>query len=126
MNDSAQRALPEETPLLIDDGDIAVTAASSDGTTLRTKVENSVDLPKILHEVYPKDTMFSKNMAHPKVHKKCGIWDRLIWTKNQLQHDVGCMPQKLFHGRRRMIEIIINHAHQTVGHYSQLKTSNYI
>jgi Integrase zinc binding domain len=25
-----------------------------------------------------------------------------------------------------MIEIILNHAHQTVGHYSQLKTSNYI
>jgi Integrase zinc binding domain len=25
-----------------------------------------------------------------------------------------------------MIEIIIDHAHQTVGHYSQLKTSNYI
>jgi Integrase zinc binding domain len=36
------------------------------------------------------------------------------------------MPRNVFHGGRRMIEIIIDHAHQTVGHYSQLKTSNYI
>jgi hypothetical protein len=50
MNDSAWRALLE-VALSIDDEDITVTAASSDGTTLRIKVENSTDLPKILHEV---------------------------------------------------------------------------
>jgi hypothetical protein len=70
--------------------------------------------------------MFSKIMAHPDAHKKFGIWDRLIWTKNQLRRDIVCMPRNVFHGGRRMIEIIIDHAHQTVGHYSQLKTSNYI
>ena len=125
MNNSAQRVLPEETPPSTDD-DIAVTAASSDGTTLRTKVESSVDLPKILHEVYHRDAMFSKIMAHPEVHKKFRIWDGLIWTKNQLQRDVVCVPRNVFHGGRKMIEIIINHVHQTFGHYSQLKTSNYI
>jgi hypothetical protein len=36
------------------------------------------------------------------------------------------VARNLFHRGRRMIEIIIDHAHQTVGHYSQLKTSNYI
>jgi hypothetical protein len=100
MNNRAQRALPEVTPPSIDDDGIAVTEASSDSTTLRTKVEDSVDLPKILCKAYHKDAMFSKIMAHPKAHKKFGISDGLIWTKN--------------------------HAHQTVGHYSQLKTSNYI
>jgi hypothetical protein len=125
MNDSAQRVLPEETPPSEDD-DIAVTAASSDGTTLRTKVESSMDLPKILHDAYHKDIMFSKIMVHLDAHKKFGIWDGLIWTKNQLRRDVVCMPRNVFHGGRRMIEIIIDHAHQTVGHYSQLKTSNYI
>jgi hypothetical protein len=44
MNDSAWRALLEETPPSIDDNNIGVTAASSDGTTLRTKVESSMDL----------------------------------------------------------------------------------
>jgi Integrase zinc binding domain len=126
MNNSAQRALPEDMLPSKDDDDIAVTAASSDSMTLRTKVESSMDLPKILRDAYHKDTMFSKIMAHPGAHKKFGIQDGVIWTKNQLRHDVVCVPRNIFHGGRRMFEIIIGHAHQTVGHYSQLKTSNYI
>jgi Integrase zinc binding domain len=70
--------------------------------------------------------MFSKIMAHPDAHKKFGIRDGLIWTKNQLRRDVVCVPRNVFHRGRRMVEIILDHAHQTVGHYSQLKTSNYI
>jgi Integrase zinc binding domain len=85
-----------------------------------------MDLPKILRNAYHKDAMFSKIMAHPDAHKKFGIRDGLIWTKNQLRHDVVCVPRNVFHGGRRMIEIILDHAHQTVGHYSQLKTLNYI
>jgi Integrase zinc binding domain len=117
--------LLEDTPPSKDDN-ITVTAASSDSMTLRTKVEGSMDLPKILCDAYNKDTMFSKIMVHPDAHKKFGIRDRVIWTKNQLRHDVACVPWDIFHGGRRMIEIIIDHAHQTVGHCSQLNISNYI
>jgi hypothetical protein len=81
MNDNAQQALPEGTPPSEDDDDIAVTAASSDCTTLRTKVESSMDLPKILRDAYHKDTMFSNIIAHPDAHKRFGIRDGLIWTK---------------------------------------------
>jgi Integrase zinc binding domain len=126
MNDSAQQALPDETLPSRDNNNIAVTAGSSDGTTLRTKVKGSMDLPKILCDTYHKDTMFSTIMAHPDAHKKFGIQDGLIWTKNQLRRDIVCMPWNVFHGGRRMVKIIIDHAHQTVGHYSQLKTLNYI
>jgi Integrase zinc binding domain len=70
--------------------------------------------------------MFSKIMVHPKPHKKFRIRDGLILTKNQLQCDIVCMPRNIFHGGRRLIKIIIDHTHQTVGHYSQLKTLNYI
>jgi hypothetical protein len=120
MNDSAQRALPEDTPLSKDNDDIAVTAASSDSMTLRTKVKGGMDLPKILHDAYHKDAMYSKIMVDLDVHKKFGIRDGLIWTKNQLRRNIVC-PWDIFHGGRRMIEIIIDHAHQTVGHYSQLQ-----
>jgi hypothetical protein len=102
-------------PLSIDNDDIVVTATSSDNTTLRAKVEDSLDLPKILREVYHKDTMFSKIMAHPEVHTKFGIRDRLIWTKNQLSPDIVCIPQNIFHGRRRMIKIIIDHQTKQLG-----------
>src|SRR3981189_3089446 len=64
LNDSAQQGLPVGTPPSEDDDDIAVTAASGDGTTLRTEVESSMDLPKILCDAYQKDAMFSKIMAH--------------------------------------------------------------
>jgi Integrase zinc binding domain len=70
--------------------------------------------------------MFSKIIAHPDAHKKFGIQDGRIWRKNRLRRDIVCMPQNVFHRGRRMIEIIIDHTHQTVGQYSQLKTSNYI
>jgi Integrase zinc binding domain len=89
-------------------------------------VKRSMDLPKILCDVYHKDAMFSKIMVHPHAHKKFSIWDGLIWTKNQLRRDVVCVPRNVFHGGRRMAEIIIDHVHQTVGSYRQLKTSNYI
>jgi hypothetical protein len=91
MNDSAEWALPKDTPPLRDDNNIAVTAASSDRTTLCTKVKSCMDLPKVLRNVYHKDAMFSKIMVHPDAHKKFGIWDGLIWTKNQLWRDVVCM-----------------------------------
>jgi hypothetical protein len=74
-----------------------------------------MDLPKILRDAYHKEAMFSKIMAHLDAHKKFGIRDGLIWTKNQLRRDVVCVPRNIFHGGRRMIEIILDHAHQTVG-----------
>jgi hypothetical protein len=107
MNDSTEQALPEDTPPSKDDDDIVVTAASSDGTTLRTKVKSSMDPPKILRDTYHKNAMFSKIIAHPDAHKKFGIQDGLIWPKNQLRCDIVCMPRNVFHGGRRMIEIII-------------------
>ena len=67
-----------------------------------------------------------KIIAQPDAHLRFGIWEGLIWTKNQLKHDVICIRWDTFQRGRRLIEIIINHAHQTIEHYSQWKTSNYI
>ena len=37
-----------------------------------------------------------------------------------------CISWDTFQRGRRLIKIIINHAHPTIGHYGQWKTSNYI
>ena len=66
-----------------------------------------------------------KVLAHPEAHPCLGIKDSLIWTKNQ-KKDVVCLPQKAFLWRRRLVEVIINHAHTTIGHFGQLCTSRYI
>ena len=68
----------------------------------------------------------AKIIAQPDAYPRFGIQEGLIWTKNQLKHDVICIPWDTFQRGRRLIEIIIDHAHQTIGHYSQWKTSNYI
>jgi hypothetical protein len=56
MKGSTWRVLSKNVPPSGNDNDIVVTAGS---TTLRSRVENSMDLPKILHEVYHWDAMFS-------------------------------------------------------------------
>jgi Integrase zinc binding domain len=62
----------------------------------------------------------------PKEHTCFGVHDGLIWTKNLYKRDVICIPHSVFLKGRRLIEVIINHAHQVVGHFGQLKTLNYI
>ena len=67
-----------------------------------------------------------KVLAHPEAHPHFGIKDGLIWTKNQMKKDVVCLPQKAFLWGRRLVEVIIDHAHTTIGHFGQLGTSCYI
>ena len=85
-----------------------------------------MDLRAVVKNTYHKDTICAKIIVQPDAYPRFSIWEGLIWTKNQLKRDVICIPQDTFQRGRRLIEIIINHAHQTIGHYGQWKTSNYI
>ena len=67
----------------------------------------------------------SKISAQPDAYPRFSIQEGLIWMKNQLKCDVICIPRDAFQRGRRLIEIIIDHAHQTIGHYGQWKTSKY-
>ena len=46
--------------------------------------------------------------------------------KNNLSQDVICVSLKATHKGKHMIGIIINHAHNIIGHFGQFKTSQYI
>jgi hypothetical protein len=124
LNDSAQRALPKNVPPSIDDDDIVVSVTSGDGTTLRAKVEDSLDLPKILCEAQGCHVLQDHGApwSTQEIQDKGGA----DLDKNQLRHNIVCVPQNVFHRGRRLIKITINHTHQTVGNYSQLETLNYI
>ena len=82
--------------------------------------------PKWVSHDNHKDMMCAKIIAQLDPHLRFSIWEGLIWTKNQLKHNVICIPRDAFQRGRSLIEIIINHAHQTIGHYGQWKTSKYI
>ena len=85
-----------------------------------------MDLRAIVKNTYCKDMICAKIIAQPDAHPRFGIQEGLIWTKNQLKHDVICILLDTFQRGRRLIEIIIDHAHQTIGCYGQWKTLNYI
>ena len=118
-----QSPLSEDTSLA---DDVTAIAAGNDGKSLWTHIEETMDLRAIVKNAYHKDMICAKIIAQPDAHPRFGIWEGLIWTKNQLKHDVICIPQDAFLRGRRLIKIIINHADQRIGHYSQWKTSNYI
>ena len=60
------------------------------------------------------------------MHVKFGIKEGLIFTKNNLSRDVICISPKAIHKGKRLIKIIIDHAHNIIGHFGQFKTSQYI
>jgi len=85
-----------------------------------------MNLRKVLQDAYHKDTICAKILGYLKAHPRFRIHEGLIWIKNQLKWDVICIPKEVFQRGRRLVEIIINHAHRVIGHYSQFKTSDYI
>ncbi len=97
-----------------------------DGHSLQTNMERNVDLVHIICKHYHEDTVFVKVLECPTAHLRFGIRDKLIWTKNQMGRDVVCILQKAFLRGRRLVEIIINQAHTTIGHFRQFHTSRYI
>ena len=45
---------------------------------------------------------------------------------NNLSRDVICISPKAIHKGKQLIEIIIHHAHNIIGHFGQFKTAQYI
>ena len=78
------------------------------------------------NEIYQQDKIYSKILENPKAHAKSGVKEGLIFTKNNLLRDVICISPKAIHKGKRLIKIIIDHAHNIIGHFGQFKTSQYI
>ena len=124
LNASDKKSPPSEDTLLTDD--VAAIAASNDSKSLQTHIEEMMDLQAIIKNTYRKDTICAKIITQPDAQLRFSIQEGVIWTKNQLKCNVICIPWDAFQRGRRLIKIIINHAHQTIGHYGKWKTLNYI
>ena len=93
---------------------------------LLTMTEQEFDLNKIIMKFYQQDKLYSKILENPKAHMKFGIRQGLIFTKNNLSRDVICISPKAIHKGKWLIKIIIDHAHNIIGHFRQFKTAQYI
>src|SRR6266481_700406 len=123
MNDDVGTML-DEVPAP-DDEPIAFTSGAN-GQSLRAHVERDINLARLVRRYYREDPVFSKVLSQPGAHRCFGIRDKLIWMKGQMGREVVCLPWKAFIQGRRLVEVIIDQAHSTIGHYGQLPTSWYI
>ena len=108
-----------------DDDTIAYTSGSN-RKPLLASIKKEFDLNKLIMKFYRQDKIYSKILENPKVHAKFGIKEGLIFKKINLSRDVICRSPKAIHKGKGLIEIIINHAHNIIGHFGQFKTSQYI
>ena len=109
-----------------EDEDTIIYTAGSNGKPLLASIEKEFDLNQIIMKFYQQDTIYSKILENPKAHTKFGVKEGLIFKKNNLSRDVICVSPKAIHKGKRLIEIIINHAHNIIGHFGQFKISQYI
>ena len=109
-----------------EDKDTIVYTSGSNGKPLLTLIEKEFDLNQIIIKFYWQDKIYSKILENPKAHTKFGVKEGLIFTKNNLSRDVICVSPKAIHKGKQLIEIIIDHAHNIIGHFGQFKTSQYI
>ena len=108
-----------------DDDTIACTSGSN-GKPLLASIEKEFDLNKLIMKFYQQDKIYSKILGNPKADAKFGIKEGLIFTKNNLSRDVICISPKAIQKGKQLIKIIINHAHNIIGHFGQFRTSQYI
>ena len=108
------------------DEDTIIYTAGSNGKPLLASIKKEFDLNQIIRKFYQQDKIYSKILETPKAHAKIGVKEGLIFMKNNLSRDVIYVSPKASHKRKRLIEIIIDHAHNIIGHFGQFKTSQYI
>ena len=116
--------IPEEQEIL--NKDTIIYTSGSNGKPLLASIEKEFNLNQVIRKFYQQDRIYSKILEHPKPHAKFGIKEGLIFMKNNLSRDVICISPKAIHKGKRLIEIIINHAHNIIGHFRQFKTSQYM
>ena len=96
LNAGDKQSPPSKDTSSVDD--VTAIAAGNDGKSLWTHVEEMMDLSAVIKNAYCKDMICVKIFAQPDAYPRFSIWEGLIWTKNQLKHDVICIPWDTFQG----------------------------
>jgi hypothetical protein len=78
-----------------------------------------------VENAYATDVLFSKVLNNPEHHKAFVMKNNLIYTRNRVGDDVLCIPKGQM-GARAMREIIIDTAHDLLGHFGSLKVIDYV
>ena len=107
------------------DEDITVGEALQSGPPLREIVYQDDSFIKAVKDGYKLDSVFSKIIDNPGHYPTFRLIEGILHTKNRLGDECMCVPRSLLEGKRSLPEIVIDHAHNTLGHLGPQKTSEY-
>lgn len=108
-----------------DPEDITLGEALQSGPALTSLVLGDDSFIEAVKDGYMSDSMYSKILNKREQYKTFRVDGGIIYTKNRLGVEVMCIPRAQLKGKRSLPEVVIDHAHDTLGHLGAQKTSEY-
>ncbi|KAL1939365.1 hypothetical protein VTO73DRAFT_9921 [Trametes versicolor] len=112
-------------PLSGPDSTVSVQDALQAGPALDTIVHGDEGFRAAVVGAYSEDTTFSKVMSNLKAYPSFEDAAGLLYVTNRFGQKVLCVPSGRLKSRS-LREMIIDHAHQTIGHLGAQKTMEYV
>lgn len=124
--DAVAARVAETTEEMIQvDSDPTLRESQATGPQLPPRVESTVDLFKEVRKGYEHDSTFAKIVIAPQEHKLFRLEKGILYMRLNRETEVVCVPRSIV-ARRRLTEIVIDQAHQALGHMGPQKTSEYV
>ncbi|KIJ58998.1 hypothetical protein HYDPIDRAFT_33617 [Hydnomerulius pinastri MD-312] len=114
-----------ESPPTGADEDPSVFNSSGMDEVLPQFVNATESLRASIQTQYLEDPLLSKIIQDPKAHPAFSKEDDYVYLKNGKGRDVLCMPRGL-HDGKSITGILIEQAHNALGHFGTLHTADYI
>jgi hypothetical protein len=92
---------------------------------LQPRVEGADGFLHAVRASYEKDKLFGKILAKPSEYAAFLIKNKLIYTKTRIGAQVLCIPSGTLQSKN-LRQIVIETAHQTLGHFGPQKMSDYV
>lgn len=116
---SAARAAPD-----VEDDPVA-TESRLRVPELPSELEGKMDLRRVVKRGQEEDVFCAKILQNPTHHKRFRIYQGLVEHQTSKGDWVLCIPN-VMHGKKRLAQLLIDHAHSLVGHLGNDKTNAYL
>ncbi|KAJ3831171.1 hypothetical protein F5878DRAFT_647874 [Lentinula raphanica] len=84
------------------------------------------DFVKEVKKLSAKDALLQKILEHPSDHKGFRVIDEVIYTTNRSGEEVMCIPGGKSSSGKTLRGLLLEQAHEIVGHFGEQRTSDYV
>ncbi len=115
----------EELPTHQDTDDPTIGESRQSVPDLERTMAGEFDLLRELKRGYEDDALCRKVVANPTHHERFRLQDGIVEHMNNRKQWVRVIPNAKY-GRKRLTQVIIDHAHTLLGHLGTQRTTDYI